>query len=54
MKTYIYFVRHAQPDISIKEDLIRPLTEQGIEDAKKVTKVLMNKISLQNNEGVMD
>ena len=43
MKTYIFFVRHAQPDISVKEDLIRPLTEQGIEDAKKVTKVLMNR-----------
>jgi 2,3-bisphosphoglycerate-dependent phosphoglycerate mutase len=43
MKTYIYFVRHAQPDFSIKDDLTRPLTEQGVADAKKVTNALMNR-----------
>ena len=32
----IYFVRHAKPDFSVKEDLIRPLTEDGINDSKKV------------------
>lgn len=25
MKTNIYFVRHAQPDLSVKDDLTRPL-----------------------------
>ncbi|SHI20331.1 histidine phosphatase family protein [Sporanaerobacter acetigenes] len=43
MKTYIYFVRHAEPDFSIKDDLTRPLTEQGVADAKKVTNALMNR-----------
>ena len=43
MKTTIYFVRHAQPDFSIKEDLIRPLTEKGLEDRRKVTAVLLDK-----------
>ena len=43
MKTYIYFVRHAQPDFSIKDDLTRPLSEQGLADTKKVTNVLMNR-----------
>ena len=39
----IYFVRHAKPDFSVKDDLIRPLTEQGIRDSKKVTEFLMDK-----------
>ena len=43
METNIYFVRHAQPDFSAKDDLIRPLSEKGLEDAKKVTKILMDK-----------
>ena len=43
MKTNIYFVRHAEPDFSIKDDLIRPLSEKGIADTKKVTSVLMNR-----------
>jgi len=43
MRTNIYFVRHAKPDLSIKDDLIRPLTEKGMLDSKQVTKVLMNK-----------
>jgi len=41
--TNIYFVRHAQPDISIKEDMIRPLTEKGMADTKLVTKTLKDK-----------
>ena len=41
--TNIYFVRHAQPDISIKDDMIRPLTEKGIIDTKLVTKTLKDK-----------
>ncbi len=39
----VYFVRHAQPDFSIIDDLTRPLTEKGIEDSKKVTEYLLDK-----------
>ena len=41
--TKVYFVRHAKPDFSVKDDLIRPLTEEGINDSKKVTEFLMDK-----------
>jgi len=30
--TNIYFVRHCEPDFSIYEDLIRPLTDKGLKD----------------------
>ncbi len=43
MKTTIYFVRHAKPDFSIKEESIRPLTEQGMIDSKKITASLLDK-----------
>lgn len=43
MKTDIYFVRHAQPDFSIKDDCTRPLSEKGILDTKKVTYALIDK-----------
>lgn len=43
MATKVYFVRHAEPDFSIKDDMIRPLTDKGMEDSKKVTKALINK-----------
>ena len=42
MKTDVYFVRHAQPDFSVKDDKIRPLSEKGMEDTKKVTDTLIN------------
>ncbi len=42
-KTKVYFVRHAQSDFSIKDDLNRPLSEKGIEDAKRVTNILIDK-----------
>lgn len=42
--TSIYFVRHAQPDSSWNDDRSRPLTEQGLEDSKLVTKVLKDVI----------
>ena len=35
--TTVYFVRHAQPDLSVHDDLTRPLTEKGLQDRKKVT-----------------
>lgn len=36
--TSIYFVRHAQPDHGWEDDKTRPLSEEGLEDSKKVTK----------------
>jgi len=41
--TNIYFVRHCEPDFSIHEDLIRPLTNKGLEDSKRIAEVLMSK-----------
>lgn len=41
--TKVYFVRHAKPDFSIKDDLLRPLTEDAIKDSKKVTEFLKDK-----------
>ena len=41
--TKVYFVRHAKPDFSIKDDLIRPLTEDGINDCKKVIEFLLSR-----------
>lgn len=35
--TNVYFVRHAKPDFSVQDDLTRLLTEEGINDCKKVT-----------------
>lgn len=43
MNTCIYFVRHAQSDYSIKDDMLRPLTEKGMADIKCVTKALLDK-----------
>ncbi len=41
--TNIYFVRHWEPDFSIHEDLIRPLTDKGLKDSKRVAEVLKSK-----------
>lgn len=43
MKTLVYFVRHAEPDFSIKDEATRPLTQKGIEAAKRVAEVLADK-----------
>lgn len=43
MITSIYFVRHAEPDLSIKDDLVRPLTDKGILDSFKVKDYLQEK-----------
>lgn len=40
MVTNVYFVRHAQSDTTIKEDMPRPLTDKGFQDTKRVTKAL--------------
>ncbi len=41
--TKVYFVRHAKPNFQIQEDLVRPLTEEGIRDSRKVTEYLIDK-----------
>lgn len=41
--TTIYFVRHAQSDHSINDEKLRPLTEEGRKDSKKVTEILLDK-----------
>ena len=38
--TSIYFVRHAKPNHAHEDDRTRPLTEEGINDAKQVIEVL--------------
>lgn len=40
MITTVYFVRHAKPDFSVKDDRLRPLTEAGLQDSLKVTRAL--------------
>ncbi len=42
MLTNFYFVRHAQSDTRIREDAIRPLTPKGLQDARRVSKTLVN------------
>lgn len=41
--TRIYFVRHAEPDRSVHDDRLRPLTEEGLRDSLEVTRLLNNK-----------
>ena len=41
--TLVYFVRHAQPDETCKDDRTRPLAEAGIRDSKEVTRVLKDR-----------
>ncbi len=41
--TKVYFVRHAQPDFSWKDDMTRPLTEEGKKDVKVVLECLKDK-----------
>lgn len=41
--TSIYFVRHAQPDRSVCDDRLRPLTEDGLRDSQAVTWALKDK-----------
>ena len=38
--TKIFFVRHAQSDLSVKDDKMRPLTEKGMADSCKVSEIL--------------
>ena len=41
--TTVYFIRHAQSDRFVHDDRTRPLTDEGIDDTKKITTVLENK-----------
>lgn len=41
MITNVYFVRHAH-SVFTTEELTRPLSEKGLTDAKKVTRLLLN------------
>jgi 2,3-bisphosphoglycerate-dependent phosphoglycerate mutase len=43
--TKVYFIRHSLSDLSIKDELERPLTEVGIDRAKKLV-VLFNSINV--------
>lgn len=40
--TTIYFVRHAQPDLSQRDELHRPLTPKGREDSIKLSEFFCN------------
>lgn len=39
MTTTVYFVRHAKPDFSVKDDRLRPLTEAGLVASLEVTRI---------------
>lgn len=39
----VFFVRHAVPDFNVHDDLIRPLTEDGIKSSLKVSDFLQDK-----------
>jgi len=41
--TTVYFIRHAESDISVRDGRIRPLTEKGLADRKLVTEFLQDK-----------
>ncbi len=41
--TTVYFIRHAEPDFEVHDDLLRPLTVKGHADAKLVTAYLKDK-----------
>ena len=41
--TKVYFIRHAEPDYSNHDDLLRELTPKGMQDRKIVTEYLSNK-----------
>ena len=41
--TFVYFVRHAQPDHSIRDDRLRPLTDEGKNDTRAVAELLKSR-----------
>ena len=40
--TTVFFIRHAQSDRFVMDDRTRPLTDEGMNDTKKITEVLIN------------
>jgi len=42
--TTIYFIRHAEPDTSVIDDRIRPLTAKGHTDCALVTDYFSDKV----------
>lgn len=42
-KNTIYFVRHAESDIKIKDEILRPLTAKGREESRIIKSYLANK-----------
>lgn len=43
MNTTIYFVCHAESDLTVRENLTRPLTAKGLEDSKRVISALKDR-----------
>lgn len=41
--TTVYFVRHAEPNYMNHDDMLRELTQKGLEDSKLVTRLLADK-----------
>lgn len=41
--TKVYFVRHARPDKTVKDDRNRPLTKEGLADTGFVSETLKDK-----------
>ena len=41
--THVYFVRHAEADNNVRDDLSRPLTEKGMRDRTRVSHYLKDK-----------
>lgn len=41
--TIIYFIRHAEPDLTIHDEMTRPLTANGLLSSNNVTKYLIDK-----------
>ena len=41
--TRVYFIRHAESDISVRDGRIRPLTDKGLADSRLVTDFLQDK-----------
>jgi 2,3-bisphosphoglycerate-dependent phosphoglycerate mutase len=47
MKTEVYFIRHAESDVSIKNDMERPLTNDGKNKSIKIVEKF-NKVNFDN------
>ena len=43
MPTTVYLIRHAQSDVSVKDDRSRPLTERGLRASHAVTRALVGR-----------